>query len=281
MDEIFANAKSILIVWFDSAKTENLLPFKEKIQMKAKQAEISFENAHMLNESKRQSSSFDIIIYGLIIEQDIWPSIELLNELFRLLKPNSYIITHIAQDKEVNALDRFKMCGFVNCNKLDNNSSFLMELKDYSTRQLGSLWLCQKPSFDIGYSVPLKNIKQSQKQVPSSKPNNVWKINANDDDDDLIDTDALLDEEDRKKPDIKNYDCGTASNGVRKACKNCTCGLAQELEKSEYDSAAKNVKSSCGSCYLGDAFRCAGCPYRGLPPFQPGERINIPTMSDV
>jgi len=118
-----------------------------------------------------------------------------------------------------------------------------------------------------------------------------------------IDAESLLTDADRERPAA----CEPVSSGAsrkKKACKNCTCGLAEleadELAKSkvvfldgaengqttevsqiEKDrlvaaaAAAPKATSSCGNCYLGDAFRCSSCPYRGLPAFKPGEKVEI------
>lgn len=116
-----------------------------------------------------------------------------------------------------------------------------------------------------------------------------------------IDAESLLTPEDRAKP----VACEPVTNGSatrrKKACKNCSCGLAeieaeeqreaeerqrrvvlvdgmengagaQEVAKAELNererllvaaAAAPKATSSCGSCYLGDAFRCSSCPYLG------------------
>ncbi|XP_024383003.1 anamorsin homolog 2 [Physcomitrium patens] len=100
--------------------------------------------------------------------------------------------------------------------------------------------------------------------------------NFKDDDEELIDEDDLLTEEDLKAPEIpKAESCAP----TKKACKNCTCGRAELEEKEEETklTAAQinNPTSSCGSCGLGDAFRCAGCPYRGMPTFKLGEKITL------
>ncbi|KAK0651584.1 cytokine-induced anti-apoptosis inhibitor 1, Fe-S biogenesis-domain-containing protein [Cercophora newfieldiana] len=119
-------------------------------------------------------------------------------------------------------------------------------------------------------------------------------------DDALIDEDTLLTEEDLRRPIPQPPECQPQPGKKRRACKDCTCGLAERLEaedkarraKADKDINALKLKSSdlndmeldltvkgktgsCNSCYLGDAFRCADCPYIGLPAFKPGEEVKI------
>lgn len=126
-----------------------------------------------------------------------------------------------------------------------------------------------KPKYELGSS--------AQINIPK-KSNTVWKLDntLDDEDDELIDPDTLLDEEDFKKPDAETLRvCSTT--GKRKACKDCSCGLADELEaeKTGAKVATDTAKSSCGNCYLGDAFRCSSCPYLGMPAFKPGEKVQL------
>lgn len=101
--------------------------------------------------------------------------------------------------------------------------------------------------------------------------------------DQLLNEDEILTAEDKKKPVVADT---TSNEGTekkpKKPCANCTCGLADELEKEATSKleSSKTEKSSCGSCYLGDAFRCASCPYRGTPAFKPGEKVVIDTTTD-
>ena len=120
--------------------------------------------------------------------------------------------------------------------------------------------------------------KEYQQDGQSSGPGNsktikLSSIDLDDTDliDDLIDEDDLLSSYDLLMsgltiPDkISKKDCKTS----RKACKNCTCGRADESLEN------KSKSSMCGNCYLGDGFRCDTCPSKGLPPFNPDEKVMI------
>jgi len=129
-----------------------------------------------------------------------------------------------------------------------------------------------------------------------------------DDDEELIDENTLLDDSDLAMPVQQPPECQPKPGKRRRACKDCTCGLKEKLEAEDKakratadaalkSKAAPSVKlaqddlaeidftvegkiGSCGNCYLGDAFRCDGCPYIGLPAFKPGEQVQLPLGDD-
>ena len=65
-----------------------------------------------------------------------------------------------------------------------------------------------------------------------------------------------------------------------KPCADCTCGKKELFEGAKADGHIKElengaVESACGKCYLGDAFRCASCPYLGKPAFEAGDKVKL------
>lgn len=148
--------------------------------------------------------------------------------------------------------------------------------------------VAQRPPWSVNASAPLKLKRKAAAPAPATvllapapASKNVWNLAASDMnelDADLADEDALL-AKDTFVPAARAVvaDCGTGAGVQKKACKNCTCGLAEEqsvanafmLPEKPAPAAAAAAKpvSACGSCGLGDAFRCSGCPFLGKPAF--------------
>ncbi|CAD6500697.1 BgTH12-07899 [Blumeria graminis f. sp. triticale] len=121
---------------------------------------------------------------------------------------------------------------------------------------------------------------------------------SSEDDEELIDEDTLLTEEELKRPVNIPAACAPRAGKRRRACKDCTCGLAAKIEAenaarrvaadadlrtlqfrsdelAEIDFTVQGKVGSCGNCSLGDAFRCEGCPYIGMPAFNPGDEVRL------
>lgn len=119
-------------------------------------------------------------------------------------------------------------------------------------------------------------------------------ISLDDDDDDddvMIDEDDLLQDEGDLAPDMNGATAATATTtddcGGRTACDDCTCGRAEQEQAAggatTTTTAIKKAPiqtSACGKCGLGDAFRCASCPYLGKPAFKAGEEHLVLDLHD-
>lgn len=138
---------------------------------------------------------------------------------------------------------------------------------------------CCKPAWETGEVAPIKLVQ---------KVKAAWKMGTDDlAEDDLVDEDELLDD---NLEITVGAGCGIdpitgKAIGKKKACKNCSCGL-KEIEQEEKRTGqtfervevAAPTNSACGSCYKGDAFRCASCPFLGKPAFEPATEENKRVM---
>ncbi|KAJ6510073.1 cytokine-induced anti-apoptosis inhibitor 1, Fe-S biogenesis-domain-containing protein [Mycena vitilis] len=166
--------------------------------------------------------------------------------------------------------------------------------------------IAQKPAHAASAALPLKKTAPAvaliRKKTDPATKKALWALSAPSAP--PIDAEALLTPADRARPVPTCEPVNASVPRRKKACKNCSCGL-RELEEEELRTskvvlldgsqtgeavevsqeekarlvraaqAAPKATSSCGSCFLGDAFRCASCPYLGLPAFQPGEKVEI------
>lgn len=207
--------------------------------------------------------------------------LKLFHEALRVLAPggsfhSSYSVTeHTIAKIEKQVSSDLVMGGFVGA------SSVISTVRSRTSVALYLSFTATKPAYTNGGAQKLSLRRKRDASQPSAGGGapvpappraaeaGAVKLSTMDlDEDDLVDEDDLLDmapvgatvAEPRKDGD----DCETG----RGACANCSCGRA-EMEAGA-DAAAE--PSACGNCYLGDGFRCAGCPSKGLPPYEPGQK---------
>ncbi|OQR71948.1 anamorsin-like [Tropilaelaps mercedesae] len=242
----------VLLVWGGQLDSEALNDFVTK----AKEAPLKDVIVEHVDMFEAHEEAFEVVFVGvaspkMTLSFGDWAKIQ------KSLKPSGKIV--LTSEDATEAIKQLRLNGFMNINELPSTAG-----RVHVTGE--------RPNFKLGSIAQLKIGDSATASAPSEKK--VWTLDA-DDVEDIVDEDELLLEEDKQKPNKEDLKCATT--GKKKACKNCTCGLAEELEKEARmkKAASEQPKSSCGSCYLGDAFRCASCPYRGLPAFKPGEKIQL------
>lgn len=144
-----------------------------------------------------------------------------------------------------------------------------------------------KPEWKKGAAFSLKSRSLKENVSPAAAPvenettRNSWKV-LNTAEDDLMDDDELLDESelrlgaDEAAAAKAKGGCATSKT----ACANCSCGRAEAEAAAGTggtlsEEQKKEFKSACGNCYLGDAFRCAGCPMLGQPAGAPAGSTKV------
>jgi anamorsin len=248
-----------------------LLKFAEAVEVPENVGANGYDVVTLEGDVVPRLASINNDEYDKIVLFESVPNDSYISHLFRILKPSGKVMVDGLETRELGqslTLD-MKIQGFVD----------IMSAKDPGTNR--RFLVAQKPAF-TSVSVAKINIPTKTNEAKIVK----LKFDINDlAEDELIDENALLEANPLPADYKPTAGCGDESiNGKKRACANCTCGLAEaEAANVEYQTPVtaeeKLVKSSaCGNCYKGDAFRCASCPFLGKPAFEPGQEKVVLTL---
>ncbi|KAJ2872334.1 electron carrier [Coemansia aciculifera] len=285
---------------------------------------VDFEQVDRIEEGAAalNSAQYDVAIVNPAIPHTVEHSSKVLGQVLLALKPSGTLVLYELVLDVANGIEglpitrtqeeleqQLKFAGFIETRtevqpvaeagllELSEKHWKVSAAKDFAAsitgRVLTATASAAKPSYNVGAAAALSFGKKAKAKgvVAGSSaiaPKKAWMLNVDSDDEaEIEDQDELLEEEDLAKPDAASLARPDGAAPKRKACKNCTCGLAEgnivdDSEACKPTDKPKrltkpvdvvNVKSACGNCSLGDAFRCSSCPYLGQPSFKPGEKV--------
>jgi len=197
-----------------------------------------------------------------------------LHSLYNATKPDGTVKIHFKSGETENLKDLYTIAGF----KEESSGDSSVVLKKPSWAGKGVATLKKKPTNTTTVKIDANDSGEVIKANPFAQFSTQAK------NEDLINEDNLLDNEIEYNKLGNDESCSTKP----KACANCSCGRAElealeeskEKEGIEKKIETGKVASSCGNCYLGDAFRCGSCPYKGLPAFKPGDKVKLDLSKD-